>query len=93
MPYQSHSHPMPSRAMIVMATDAMRHIPTCPSVSMSSLRTTGISGAITRTGEYRDRRTKEVLSPPGEQDNADLINAVLSGALQRLVADPELLKF
>jgi len=59
----------------------------------ATVRATSVSGTTTRTGEYRDRRTKEVLKPPGEQDNAELVNAVLSGALQRLIADPELLKY
>jgi uncharacterized lipoprotein len=59
----------------------------------ATVRARSVSGDTTRTGEYRDRRTKEALKPPGEFENAELINAVLSGALQRLVADPELLSY
>lgn len=57
------------------------------------VRASSVSGTTTRTGEYRDKRSKDVLKPPGEAENAALVNAVLSGALQRLVADPELLKY
>jgi uncharacterized lipoprotein len=59
----------------------------------ATVRARSVSGDTTRSGEYRDRRTKETLKPPGEFENAELINAVLSGALQRLVADPELLSY
>ena len=51
------------------------------------------AGSITRTGEYRDRRTKEVVKAPSEGDNEELLNQVLSASLQRLVSDPDLLKF
>ena len=59
----------------------------------ATVRAKSESGTITRTGEYRDRRSKDVLKPPGEAENAALINKVLSGALQQLVADPDLLKY
>ena len=58
----------------------------------ATVRATSTGPTLTRTGEYRDKRTKEVLKPPSEADNAELINAVLSAALQRLVADPDLFK-
>jgi uncharacterized lipoprotein len=58
----------------------------------ATVRATSVGSTLTRTGEYRDRRTKEVLKPPSEAENAALVNAVLSAALQRLVADPDLLK-
>jgi len=57
------------------------------------VRASSAGGTITRTGEYRDRRSKDVLKPPGEAENAALVNAVLTGALQQLVADPDLLKY
>ena len=59
----------------------------------ATVRATSESGTTTRTGEYSDRRSKDVLKPPGEAENAALINKVLSGALQQLVADPDLLKY
>ena len=61
--------------------------------TVAAVRGSATSGNITRTGEYRDRRTKEVLKAPSEAENETLLNEVLSAALQRLVADPDLLKF
>jgi uncharacterized lipoprotein len=61
--------------------------------TVAAVRAVSSAGNITRTGEYRDRRTKEVLKAPGTEENEELINAVLAGALQRLVEDPELLDY
>ena len=61
--------------------------------TVAAVRGRATSGAITRTGEYRDRRTKEMLKAPSEAENETLLNEVLSASLQRLVADPDLLKF
>lgn len=57
----------------------------------AAIRASSETGETTRTGEYSDRRTKEVLKPPSEAENEELLNDVLSAALQRLVADKELL--
>lgn len=51
------------------------------------------SGDTSRTGRYSDHRTKEVVKAPSAADNEELINAVLSASLQRLVADPDLLNY
>ena len=59
----------------------------------ATVRGRSTAGSITRTGEYRDRRTKEVVKAPSEADNEELLNQVLSAVLQRLVSDPDLLKF
>ena len=59
----------------------------------ATVRAVSTKGETTRTGEYRDSRTTEVLKPPDEAGNEELLNDVLSAALQRLVADPELLYF
>ncbi|MBI2993898.1 MAG: hypothetical protein HYY48_06955 [Gammaproteobacteria bacterium] len=61
--------------------------------TVAAVRARATSGSITRTGDYRDRRTKEVLKAPSESENEALLNDVLSASLQRLVADPDLLKF
>lgn len=61
--------------------------------TVAGVRGRATSGAITRTGEYRDRRTKEMLKAPSEAENETLLNEVLSAALQRVVSDPDLLKF
>jgi uncharacterized lipoprotein len=61
--------------------------------TVAAVRAKSVSRDVTRTGEYRDRRTKEVLKPPAASENAELVNAVLSAALQRVVADPDLLKY
>ena len=58
----------------------------------SALRARGQFGETTRSGEYRDTRTKEFVKPPTEAENSALINEVLSVALQRLVADADLFK-
>lgn len=59
----------------------------------ASVRARSASGETERTGEYADRRTKEVVKAPSAADNEELINAVLSASLQRLVADPDLLNY
>jgi len=59
----------------------------------ATVRAVSTRGDTTRRGEYRDTRTTEVLKYPDEQGNAELLNAVLSAALERLVADPQLLYF
>lgn len=59
----------------------------------AAVRARAERGDITRTGDYRDRRTRELIKAPSVQDNVELVNAVLGAALQRLVADPELLRF
>jgi uncharacterized lipoprotein len=56
------------------------------------VRATSKVGGRTRTGEYRDRRTKQVVSVPSEAENQKLINDILSSVLQQLVSDPDLLK-
>lgn len=61
--------------------------------TVAAVRAKSVSGDVTRTGEYRDRRTKEVLTHPTETQNAELVNSVLSATLQRLVADPDLLRY
>ncbi len=58
----------------------------------SIIRANSQSGEVTRTGEYRDTRTEEFVKPPSDSGNEALINAVLSAALQRLVADADLFK-
>ena len=58
----------------------------------STLRARSQGGETTRTGEYRDTRTREFVRPPADADNSTLINEVLSAALQRLVADADLFK-
>lgn len=57
----------------------------------ATVRARSVSGETVRTGEYADRRTKEVVKAPSAADNEALINEVLSSALQRLVSDPDLL--
>ena len=59
----------------------------------SVLRARSQAGDVTRGGEYRDTRTQEFVKPPSDSDNEALINEVLSAALQRLVADADLLKY
>ena len=59
----------------------------------STLRARSSADEVTRTGEYRDARTREFVQPPAEAENEALINEVLSAALQRLVADAGLIKF
>jgi uncharacterized lipoprotein len=59
----------------------------------ATVRAVSTRGDTTRRGEYRDSRTTEVLKPPDEAGNAELLNTVLSAALERLVADPQLLYF
>ena len=56
------------------------------------MRATSMAGGRSRTGEYRDRRTKQMVSVPSEADNQKLVNAILSSVLQQLVSDPDLLK-
>lgn len=57
------------------------------------VRATSSAGGKTRSGEYRDRRTKEMVKLPSEAENRALINDILSSVLQQLVSDPDLLKF
>jgi len=59
----------------------------------AAIRARSQSGAVTRTGEYRDTRTQESVKPPSDSQNEAQINEVLSAALQRLVADAELFKY
>lgn len=61
--------------------------------TVAMVRGKSTAGAVTRTGEYRDRRTKEVVKAPSDEDNEELLNDVLSASLQRLVSDPDLLQF
>jgi hypothetical protein len=48
-------------------------------------------GGTTRSNEYRDARTQEFVKPPSEDQNSVFVNDVLSAALQRMVADADLL--
>lgn len=59
--------------------------------TVATVRARSTTAEKTRTGEYQDRRTREVVKAPSAQDNEELINAVLAAALQRLVSDPDLL--
>ena len=59
----------------------------------ATVRAVSRSGDSQRTGEYSDRRTKEVVKAPSAADNEELVNAVLSAALQRVVADADLLRY
>lgn len=59
----------------------------------AAIRARSHGGEVTRTGDYRDTRTKEFVQPPSEAENSALINEVLLAALQRLLADADLLKY
>ena len=59
----------------------------------AALQARSQSGTTTRTGAYRDQRSLEVLKPPDTATNERLINETLDAALQRLLADTELLNF
>jgi uncharacterized lipoprotein len=58
----------------------------------ATIRARSSAGDKSRTGEYRDTRTQEFVKPPSEGQNSVLVNEVLSAALQRLLADADLLK-
>jgi uncharacterized lipoprotein len=58
----------------------------------ATIRARSSAGGSTHTGEYRDTRTQEFVKPPSETQNSVLVNEVLSAALQRLLADADLLK-
>lgn len=45
------------------------------------------------TGRYRGKRTSDVLTAPGVEENEKMINAAISHVLERVLTDAELHKF
>ncbi|MBI1733079.1 MAG: hypothetical protein HYR49_09995 [Gammaproteobacteria bacterium] len=60
---------------------------------LATIRARAAAGETMRTGEYRDTRTQEFVKPPSESENAVFVNEVLSAALQRVLADADLLTY
>jgi uncharacterized lipoprotein len=56
----------------------------------AEVRAIGTLGDTTMTSTYRERLSKNVLTAPGEAENVELLNEVLSKVLTRLVADRRL---
>ena len=59
-PIRSHSHPIASRATMVIATDAMMVLPICAFVSSRSSRTTAISGAMPNHPKKHRKKANQV---------------------------------
>lgn len=59
----------------------------------SVLRVEAHQNGDTYTGRYQVKTTKTYATVPGRQRNEEMVNEVLSAALQRLFNDPKLLAF